>query len=336
MSIYKGGFCEKQNSQFIDQIIEHIFYEKGYSKQTITLMRYQIRNFSKYHCMHNPVLMQDIREAHILEYLKYRLIQWSVSTHNRFVATIKTFFRFCVYLGRIQNDPSIRILFVKTNRPFPKALSIHDIDLLFEAPDTTSITGIRDRTMLELAYATGLRTSELIHLKVSDFVFSNNVLRVTGKGQHQRLVIFGESAGLWIKRYLEFSRKSLLTFPTDYLFISNIATRQKPYMTRSNFWKRVKFYAARAQIQAPLSPHSLRHSFATHMLDGGANLKVVQELLGHASLSTTQIYTHVSLQRLRVVFERHHPRGSQYIKFARQADEVRSNALEEGVFGYDP
>lgn len=225
----------------------------------------------------------------------------------RWLSSQRRFYRFLVASGLRRDDPTARIDAPALGRPLPDSLSEGQVEALLGAPDTGSPVGLRDRAMLELLYATGLRVSELVGLEQSRVNPRQGVVRVTGKGSRERLVPLGEEAADWMARYLREARPELMRdrAPAEALFVS----RRGIGITRQAFWYRVKQHAAVAGITSGLSPHTLRHAFATHLLDHGADLRVVQMLLGHSSLSTTQIYTHVARARLQALHARHHPRG---------------------------
>jgi integrase/recombinase XerD len=207
-------------------------------------------------------------------------------------------------------DPTLKLQAAKQALRVPKTLTEAQVEALLQAPDTDHALGVRDRAMLELMYASGLRVSELVTLKVFNLSLSENVLRVLGKGNKERLVPFGEVASVWLKQYLEGARAELLAGKqTEDLFVTHRGVKAGSAMSRVMFWMIVKKYARTAGITAPLSPHTLRHAFATHLLNHGADLRAVQMLLGHADISTTTIYTHVALERLKVLHAQHHPRG---------------------------
>lgn len=225
----------------------------------------------------------------------------------RWLSSQRRFYRYLVATGLRQDDPTARIEAPRMGRPLPDSLSEGQIEALLAAPETGTAIGLRDRAMLELLYATGLRVSELVTLEQAQVNPRQGVLRVTGKGSRERLVPLGEEAGDWLRTYLGQARPLLMQGhpPAEAVFV----TRRGTGMTRQAFWYRIKQYAADAGITVALSPHTLRHAFATHLLDHGADLRVVQMLLGHSSLSTTQIYTHVARARLQALHARHHPRG---------------------------
>lgn len=224
----------------------------------------------------------------------------------RSLSAMKRFYRLMVAEGRLSVDPSAKLQAPLTGRPLPKDLSESDVDALLAAPILESPTGLRDKAMLEVLYACGLRVSELVGLAVDEPNLRAGFLRVRGKGGKERLIPLGEVARDWLLRYLADGRPGMVRGqPTDALFPS----RTGGFMTRQNFWYAIKGYARQAGIEKPLSPHTLRHAFATHLLNHGADLRVVQMLLGHADLATTQIYTHVARARLQALHEQHHPRG---------------------------
>lgn len=239
------------------------------------------------------------------------LVQWTEMGANprslaRFLSALRRFCRLMIAEGRLREDPTLDLMRPRQGRPLPKDLSEADVASLLAAPETTSMTGLRDRVMLEVLYACGLRVSELVGLTVDEPNLRAGFLRVRGKGGKERLVPLGEVARDWLLEYLRSARPELVRGnPTDALFPS----RQGGFMTRQNFWYAIKGYARQAGIERPLSPHTLRHAFATHLLNHGADLRVVQMLLGHSDLATTQIYTHVARARLQALHEQHHPRG---------------------------
>jgi integrase/recombinase XerD len=219
---------------------------------------------------------------------------------------MRRLYRWALREGLVEADPTRRLTTAKAPPRFPRTLTEAQVEALLAAPDPESVLGLRDRAMLELLYATGLRVSELVGVKMSELSSAEGLVRVTGKGQKERVVPIGEEARLWLERYSARARPALLGGrAADALFV----TRRGEPMSRQMFWKLVRRYAIQADIRAPLSPHGLRHAFATHLLNHGADLRVVQMLLGHADISTTQIYTHVARERLQALHQRHHPRG---------------------------
>jgi integrase/recombinase XerD len=228
------------------------------------------------------------------------------STANRRLASLRRFYRWALRERLIDVDPTLQMTPAKRARRFPHTISEAQVEALLAAPDVKSALGLRDRAMLELLYATGLRVSELVGLKMIELSLNEGLVRVLGKGSKERVVPLGEESRLWIERYLRDARRALLGGRVaDAVFV----TQRTEAMTRQRFWVIVKRYAQVAAINAPLSPHGLRHAFATHLLNHGADLRVVQLLLGHADISTTQIYTHVARERLQALHAKHHPRG---------------------------
>jgi len=239
-------------------------------------------------------------------FIAFRFPQSQPRSISRLVASLRRFYRFALRESYISADPSVHIESPKLPRSLPKSLSEDEVERLINAPDTNTNLGLRDRAMLETLYATGLRVSELVGMHVTELSLTDGVVRITGKGSKTRLVPLGEQAVEWLARYLQEGRPSILQQRlSDHLFV----TQRGEGMTRQAFWYLIKRYAAIAGIQASLSPHVLRHAFATHLLNHGADLRVVQMLLGHADISTTQIYTHVARERLKRLHQQHHPRG---------------------------
>ena len=243
---------------------------------------------------------------HLQAYMAARAGSSKASSSNRRLAAFKRFFQWAVREHMRSDDPTIRLLAAKSQRPLPYSLTEQQVQDLLAAPDTNTTLGLRDRAMLELLYATGLRVSELVGLKVFDLSSSDHVLRTMGKGSKERLLPFGEYAADWLAQYLARSRGEILAGrSSDDLFLSNRAAA----MSRVAFWMLIRKYAIKAGITQHLSPHTLRHAFATHLLNHGADLRAVQMLLGHADISTTTIYTHIARERLKTLHAQHHPRG---------------------------
>ena len=250
--------------------------------------------------------LDDTRESDLFAYMAARHASTRATTANRRLTVFKRYFRWALRERRIGADPTLKLLTARQPLRVPKTLSEAQVDALLAAPDAAQPLGLRDRAMLELMYASGLRVSELVTLKTVQVALAEGVLRVTGKGSKERLVPFGEEAHAWLQRYLAQARAEILgARASDALFV----TARGGAMTRQMFWQLVKKHALRAGITAPLSPHTLRHAFATHLLNHGADLRAVQLLLGHADIGTTTIYTHVARERLRQLHARHHPRG---------------------------
>jgi integrase/recombinase XerD len=230
----------------------------------------------------------------------------ALRSNARLLSTLRRFYRYLVREGYRQDDPTADIEPPKMDRPLPHSLSESEVEMLLSAPDVDELVGLRDRAMLELLYATGLRVSELVGLSVDRLSLTQGLVRVTGKGDKERLVPLGDEAVIWLRRYLEEARPQLSRgMHGDRVFVS----RKSAGITRQAFWYRIRRYAASSGIRGHLSPHTLRHAFATHLVNHGADLRVVQMLLGHSDLSTTQIYTHVARERLKQLHRAHHPRG---------------------------
>lgn len=291
--------------QRIDSFIDALWLEQGLARNTLAAYR---RDLSLYlvWLRGRGGDLDDTSETDLNAYFAARHARTRATTANRRLTVFKRYFRWALRERLITADPTLRLQSARQALRVPKTLSEAQVELLLEAPDVETPLGLRDRTMLELLYASGLRVTELVTLKVHNIGMNEGVLRVFGKGSKERLVPFGEMARDWIVRYLGEARPAILASQqSDDLFV----TRRGHGMTRAMFWVVVKKHAAAAGITAPLSPHTLRHAFATHLLNHGADLRAVQMLLGHADISTTTIYTHVARERLRALHARHHPRG---------------------------
>lgn len=290
----------------IEHYIDAMWMERGLSDNTLSAYRRDLRQYHEWLATANTSILGAGR-GELQAYLGVRLRQGqSPRSTARFMSCVRSFYRFLIREGRLQVDPTLDVDSPRLGRPLPKSLSEQDVERLLEAPDVALALEFRDRAMLELLYACGLRVSELTSLQLVQVSFNQGVLRVFGKGGKERLVPMGEEALSWLKGYMAGPRAELLKdLPSDVLFPSRRGTQ----MTRQTFWYRIKIYARRAEIGKPLSPHTLRHAFATHLLNHGADLRVVQMLLGHSDLTTTQIYTHVAKQRMQELHARHHPRG---------------------------
>jgi integrase/recombinase XerD len=291
---------------FIQMYLDNVWLEKGLSKHTLSAYKSDLDHFSRWLVTQEINLAQTSR-IDIQAYLSYLLVLGTnARSAARFLSCIRGFYRFLLRERIIDHDPTLDIQSPKLGRGLPKFLTESEVEKLLAAPDISDSIGLRDRTMLELLYACGLRVSELTGLTVGSLNLRQGVVRVTGKGNKERLIPMGQEAMLWLERYSLEARPLLLdNQPAEILFPSN---RAQP-MTRQTFWHRIKLYAKKADIRTPLSPHTLRHAFATHLLNHGADLRVVQLLLGHSDLSTTQIYTHVAQARMQALHAQHHPRG---------------------------
>jgi integrase/recombinase XerD len=291
----------------IERFIDAMWMEKGLSNNTLSSYRRDLRQFDEWLQQSGGCTIMEATRSSLQGYLGARLEQGqSPRSSARFLSCARGFYRYLLREGRLTVDPTLDIDSPRIGRPLPKALSEIEVDRLLQAPDLEQALEMRDRTMLELLYACGLRVTELTSLQMVQISMNQGVVRVFGKGSKERLVPIGEEALRWLQRYFAGPRWELLNaIPSDVVFPSRRGTQ----MTRQTFWYRIKIYAQRAGIKKHLSPHTLRHAFATHLLNHGADLRVVQMLLGHSDLSTTQIYTHVAQQRMQELHEQHHPRG---------------------------
>lgn len=293
--------------ELLEQFLERLWLEKNLADNTITSYRLDIialmDSFDR-----QQVNLLNATTHHIQHFLIERSEKgYKSSSSARFLSAIKHFFRFLYQENHRTDDPTSTIVMPKLSKNVPKDLTERQVEDLLNSPDISDIVGVRDKAMLEILYATGLRVSELINLEMSDINLNQGALRVIGKGNKERLVPLGEESIEWLSIYLTNSRSQLVKFTSiNILFPS----RRGKKMTRQTFWHRIKYYAILSQIHIDdLSPHVLRHAFATHLLNHGADLRVVQMLLGHSSLSTTQIYTHVATERLKKIHQQHHPRS---------------------------
>lgn len=288
----------------IELFQDALWVENGLSENTLSAYRSDLQQFSLW--MGKKSLLESKPED-ISTYLAVKFRGGaSARTSARILSTLKRFFSFLYREGKVHENPCLKIDSPRIGKPLPATLNEEEVDKLLAAPDTTGARGCRDRTMLELLYATGLRVSELIKLRVIQINFRQGLLRVVGKGNKERLVPIGEEALEWLQIYIKSSRQDILAQRrSEDLFITNRGAA----MTRQAFWHLIKRYANQAGITKTLSPHTLRHAFATHLLNHGADLRVVQLLLGHSDLSTTQIYTHIAQARLKDLHSQYHPRG---------------------------
>ena len=296
-----------QSLQQLETFIDAIWMERGLSENTLNAYRADLIGLARWLYAQHQLNLLDASRSHLLDYLSYRVNLGSKSrSAARMLSSVKRFYQYYVREQAIIVDPSDRIDAPKLGRSLPKFLSEDEVEALLNAPDLTDPIGIRDRTMLELLYATGLRVSELVNLTLDQVNLRQGVVRIQGKGDKERLVPLGEEAISWMHNFLEHGRSKITPAgASDYIF----TTRRQSAMTRQAFWYLVKRYAKKVGIRKHLTPHTLRHCFATHLLNHGADLRVVQMLLGHSDLSTTQIYTHVARERLRNLHSEHHPRG---------------------------
>ena len=305
-AVTEDAGLHREDEALLERFLDALWMEHGLSEHTLAAYRADLKGAAIYLRERAGTLLTAQR-SDLLGYLTQRVRSGArPRTTARLLSSLRRFYQYQVRESCLQSDPSARIDAPKVGRPLPKALTEAEVEALLEAPDEDRHLGLRDRTMLELLYASGLRVSELVNLNVSQLNLRQGVLRVVGKGNKERLVPLGEEAAEWLQRYMNEARPALLQGRVrDECFV----TRRGAAMTRQAFWHLIKRYAQQAGISPGLSPHGLRHSFATHLLNHGADLRVLQMLLGHSNLSTTQIYTHVARERLKGLHAAHHPRG---------------------------
>ncbi|CAG1020535.1 Tyrosine recombinase XerD [Patescibacteria group bacterium] len=292
------------SNDLIDQFLDAVWVEQGLTENTLSAYRSDLQIFATWLKKKN---LLAITHSDISLFLAKRY-QEGISSRSsaRVLSSLRRFYGYCMRENRISIDPTALIDSPHIGKPLPIALSEQDVEALLNAPEISNPLGFRDKTMLEMLYATGLRVSELVLLKFEQLSFRQGVVRIFGKGNKERLVPVGEEAMMWLEQYVNNARLTLLAGrQSDYLFVTN----RGDYMTRQAFWHIIKKHAKTAEINKELSPHTLRHAFATHLLNHGADLRVVQLLLGHSDLSTTQIYIHVARERLKDLHAKHHPRG---------------------------
>ncbi|RJF99397.1 site-specific tyrosine recombinase XerD [Noviherbaspirillum saxi] len=294
------------NQTAIDEFCDTLWLEDGLAKNSLDAYRRDMALFGVWLAEERAKHLYAVQAEDIVAYFAARHADTKATSANRRLAVLKRFYQMALRQNRVSADPCLKMKSAKQPPRTPKTLSEAQVEALLAAPDVRTPLGLRDRTMLELMYASGLRVSELVLLKTMELGMNEGVLRITGKGAKTRLVPFGEEARVWIERYLAEGRGAILNGQVDdALFV----TARGGAMTRQMFWTLIKKHALKAEINAPLSPHTLRHAFATHLLNHGADLRVVQLLLGHADISTTQIYTHVARERLKKLHADHHPRA---------------------------
>ncbi|HEX9173075.1 MAG TPA: site-specific tyrosine recombinase XerD [Telluria sp.] len=296
------------NLGLIDEFCDTLWLEHGLARNSLDAYRRDLRLFARWLELKRPQRdgLLAVQPEDIAGYFADRHPESKPSSANRRLSVLKRFYQLSLRQGKVTQDPCINAASARQPLRFVHTLTEAQVEALLAAPDVATPLGLRERTMLELMYASGLRVSELVTLKLVELSLNDGVLRITGKGSKTRLVPFGQEARIWLERYLGGARAIILNGQVDdALFVTG---RGGP-MTRQMFWIVVKKHALRAGIQGPLSPHTLRHAFATHLLNHGADLRVVQLLLGHSDISTTQIYTHVARERLKHLHAQHHPRG---------------------------
>jgi integrase/recombinase XerD len=290
----------------IDRFVDALWIEDGLAGNTLAAYRRDLEHYAAWLAEAHGRALDQSSETDLREYAVARHVGSKATSSNRRLTVFKRYFRWALREHRVVADPTLRLSAARQPLRVPKTLSEAQVEALLGAPDVTVPLGLRDRAMIELMYASGLRVSELVNLKTVHLSLADGALRATGKGAKERLVPFGEEAHAWLRRYLDDARAEILHGQaSDALFV----TARGGAMTRQMFWKLIKQHALRAGVTAPLSPHTLRHAFATHLLNHGADLRAVQMLLGHADISTTTIYTHVARERLRSLHAAHHPRA---------------------------
>ena len=287
----------------LEQFLDAIWLEQGVSENTLAAYRTDITKFAEFVL---PCGLLDVEQQAIQSYLAYRLDNgFKPRSTARTVSALKRFYQYFIREKQLSYNPMTHIGQPKAGQSLPKTLSEDEVGRLLDAPDLDDPIGLRDKAMLELLYATGLRVSELVGLRIEQINLRQAVVFVKGKGNKERLVPMGEEAQDWIERFIKEGRPQLIKHATDFVFPS----KRGIGMTRQTFWHRIKHYAIIAEVKSDLSPHTLRHAFATHLINHGADLRVVQMMLGHSDLSTTQIYTHVAKERLKSLHQAHHPRA---------------------------
>lgn len=294
----------------IDRYIDAVWMERGLSKHSLAAYASDLRSVAKYLAACGKHLLSADHADLVGQLAQLAIARRSPRSQARLVSSLRGFYRYCVREGITSTDPALRLEPPKLGRPLPKTLSEAQVDDLLAAPDLSIAIEQRDKAMMELLYASGLRVSELVGLEMPAINLRQGVVRVLGKGGKERLVPLGEQAAFYLEAFYSDGRKRLLdNNGVDKACAVVFPSRRGQMMTRQAFWYRIKHYANRIELNVPLSPHGLRHAFATHLLNHGADLRVVQVLLGHSDLSTTQIYTHVARQRLQDLHSKHHPRA---------------------------
>jgi integrase/recombinase XerD len=293
------------SENLIDIFIDELWLEKGLSKNTLSAYRHDIYSFSLWY---KGSSLLEVQRVDLLDYLSLRLKEgYSSRSTARSLSSLRAFYSHITVKYNLKENPTARVDSPKLGRSLPKTLSEEDVIKLINSPDVDDNIGLRDKAMLELIYACGLRVSELISLDILNLNLRQGVIRVIGKGEKERLVPMGEEALFWVQKYIEEGRPYLLK--NDNKVSELFLSKRGKSMTRQTFWYRIKEYAIKSDINKDLSPHTLRHAFATHLINHGADLRTVQLLLGHSSLSTTQIYTEVARHRMKELHNEHHPRG---------------------------
>ncbi|WP_262927466.1 site-specific tyrosine recombinase XerD [Phytohalomonas tamaricis] len=294
------------DNELVDAFLDALWLERGASQHTLAAYRSDLRHWSAHLNKDDERLLGPAKTSFAALLVARRSAGYHARSDARLLSSLRRFYRWAMLNELIVADPLAEVSMPKVRVNLPDTLDEGDVDRLLEAPDTANALGLRDRAMLEVLYACGLRVSELVGLRMDSLNLRQGLVRVIGKGDKERLVPLGEEAHDWLERYMREARGSLMS---DITRPPLFPGRGNGFMTRQTFWHRLKHHALAAGIDKPLSPHTLRHAFATHLLNHGAHLRVVQELLGHSDLSTTQIYTHVAQARLEAIHAQHHPRG---------------------------
>ena len=291
------------NSDYLETFLDSLYLEQGVSENTLSAYRSDLDKFCLFLKGEN---LMTVTGLDVESYLAHRVdLGLKPRSTARSISALKRFYQYFVREKLISDTPMLNISQPKAGQSLPKTLSEAEVEALLNAPNTEEAMGLRDKAMLELLYATGLRVSELVGLRMEQINLRQAVVFVKGKGNKERLVPLGEEAMYWLEQFLKGGRAQMIKHATDFVFPS----KRGVGMTRQTFWHRIKHYAILAAVESPLSPHTMRHAFATHLLNHGADLRVVQMMLGHSDLSTTQIYTHVANERLKSVHAQHHPRA---------------------------
>ena len=291
-----------KEDQNLRSFFNFLIIEKGLSKNTVKAYETDIKGFIKWVNKNNKQSLLSIKESRVNQYISYLFsLKLKSSSVNRKISSLKSFYLFLLKKKLIRYSPFSEVISPKQEKYLPASMSESEVEKLLNSPDASKEIEQRDKAMIEMLYATGMRISELVNLKITDIDMNRSVIKVMGKGSKERLIPFGESASEALFNYLKIRKDS----PSKEVFISNRGKK----ITRVAFWQRIKVYLLRENLKISISPHTLRHAFATHLLNRGADLRSVQLLLGHSDLSTTQIYTHIAKQRLGDVLKKHHPRG---------------------------
>jgi len=291
-----------KEDQNLRSFFNFLIIEKGLSKNTVKAYETDIKGFIKWINKNNKQSLLNIKESSVNQYISYLFsLKLKSSSVNRKISSLKSFYLFLLKKKLIRYSPFSEVISPKQEKYLPASMSESEVEKLLNSPDASKEIEQRDKAMIEMLYATGMRISELINLRITDIDMNRSVIKVMGKGSKERLIPFGESASEALSNYLKIRKDS----PSKEVFISNRGKK----ISRVAFWQRIKVYLLRENLKDSISPHTLRHAFATHLLNRGADLRSVQLLLGHSDLSTTQIYTHIAKQRLGDVLKKHHPRG---------------------------